>query len=282
VPEPSTLDDLLTAMQVGTAARGLAVWDHLPPLLTDTNERTTYPVAHWFGEWEPFLDLAVKAGAKVVYLGNVAFNRETELLEATDEVGYQDDPDPDADAEAVEENLPVGSTQWMLARLRARTEQWAMHEGALMTVTCLWLKDGVAHIFRQQAEWHGAFEEMVHRVLDEADAVREEGSAEETSRLHGLAEEMVRHPRYIEATSEAKREYMAQQLFPDEHPWACRQIALLAALHHWWDVAPSEHASKVQQVRDLYDAGQNITSIAAILKMSRDKVKALLAETQEG
>ncbi len=280
--ESPTLEYMRAAIQDGASARGLVVWDGLPFVMMkiDARGRAAHPL-HWRGGWELFLDVAAKAGVRVVYLGSIEFNWEAELLKAMDDAGYHGDIEAQADAEAAKEESPIGSALWTITRLHAGTGRWAAYEGTVATITCLWFKDGVVHSFHQRTEWLDGFEEAVQQILDEAEAVREEDSAEEELRLRELAEEMVRHPRYVEATSEAKREHMARELFPGEDSWTRQRVASLAVLHYWWNLAPGEHSSKVQQAHDLYKAGQNLTSIAAALKISRDRVKALLAETPE-
>lgn len=117
-------------------------------------------------------------------------------------------------------------------------------------------------------------------VINEVQAVEAEGrrlrSAEEAKRLHERASEMARHPRFPEATSEAKREHMARELFPNEDRRDQRDIAERAALVYWWDVEPMERVTKAERVRELYDAGESIRGIAAALKMSEAKVRAAL------
>lgn len=276
--ETTSLEGLLTAIKDGAGVRSLAVWDGLPPLPAAARE-----LAVWEADYAGFLDLAANVGVALVYPVGIAFNCEAELLAAVEEEGYRDDLDTDAEAAAGEPS--VNSTRWVMARLRERTEEWADRAGELTTVSCVWFRDGVTHSFQRQADWYHAFEDGMQATLADAEAVGDEDrrlrSDEEAARLHRLAGEMAHHFRYAEATSEAKREYMAQQLFPDEDPFECQQIARRAALIYWWEVEPVERVMQAQKVRELYGAGETMTGIAGILKLSREKVRAALAETAE-
>lgn len=72
---------------------------------------------------------------------------------------------------------------------------------------------------------------------------------------------------------------MTQQVFPDADPIECQRIAADATLAYWWTVEPAERATKAQRIRELHDGGEPLINIASTLKMSREKVKALLLET---
>lgn len=178
----------------------------------------------------------------------------------------------------------IGSAPWLFIRLLERTDEWAASEGTVSEVDCLWFRDGIARLFHRQATWLASFDAATEEALEEARQVkaadRRLHSDEDAKRLHRLADEMARHPRYQEATSEAKREYMAEQAFPEEDLFQWRRTGARAAPIYWWDVEPTERVGKSQRARDLYEAGETMAGVAAILNVSREKVKRMLVETE--
>lgn len=281
--ETTNVEGLLAAIKEG-AAHGLVVYDTLLVLPIEKGGQIAYPWAEWEGDPTAFLDIAARVGARIVYAVGTRFDWEGSLRQEVEAAGYRYIPE-------VGEKEPIGGSptdpaSWLLYRLRERTEEWARHDGEMSMLQCIWMKDGVAHDFRPHADWLAAFRATIDEALEDAEAVQDEDrrlrSTEDAKRLHGRAGEMARHARYPEATSEAKREYMAQQLFPDEDPIECQRIARRSVVIYWWEVEPAERASNAQRARELYDAGETLTTIAALFKMSRDKVKALLAEADEG
>jgi len=271
--EGANLTELWVAIRAGATARELPVFDDLPALPRGYDDDIACPIARWSGEWEDFLDLAARARARLVYLVGLSFDRDAELRTRAGDATALDDTVAD---EASDE-----AAGWLLTRLRDQTEEWAGREGELMSLTCAWVRDGVFHSFQREAEWFAAFDAAAGSVLTEAEAVETENrrlrSVEEAKRLHERACEMARHPRFAEATSEAKREHMAGQLFPNLSLRDRRDIAERAALIYWWDVEPIERVTKAERVRALYDAGESIRGIAAALKMSEAKVREALA-----
>lgn len=281
--ESLEMANLAASLREGAATRGLVAYGGAP-LLT-----RSAPVTFWTEEWGGFLDLANKAGAVLVYVRVTTFDRQERLDGVMDSSGFGDpydvdDEDDDEDDEDKDEPPAIGSAPWLFIRLLERTDEWAVREGTPSEVSGLWFGDGIAHLFHRQATWLASFDAATEEVLDEARQVkaadRRLHSDEEAKRLHRLAGELARHPRYHEATSEAKREYMAEQVFPEEDLFHLRRIAARAALIYWWDVEPSERVGKAERVRQLYDAGETMAGIAAILNVSREKVKRMLVETE--
>lgn len=284
INEDSTLGDLLVAIRGGAAARGLTVYDTLLVLPTEKEGQIAYPWADWNGDPAAFLDIAATVGPSVLYVAATRFDLDAELWQEVRTAGYRSVPDAGDDAQSPSE-LPTDPACWLHRRLQERTAEWAGHDGEISGLHCVWMKDGVAHEFGPQADWLAAFRIALDEAAMDGEAVLEEErrlrSNKETTRLHDRAGEMARHPRYAEATNDAKREYMAEQLFPELDPLDCRHVASLAALMYWWHVEPVERVSTIERVRELYDAGETMTSIAALLKVSREKVRAALAEAKE-
>lgn len=267
----ATLAELSKAIREDAANRGLIVYEDMPELTPE------YPVAAWQGEWTAFLDLAQRADASILYLAETPFDWEAELRDRADEAGLLDD---------VDETAPLGDADaWLLARLRERTEEWMDQSGGLSTVSCAWFKDNVAHLLRREAVWFPAFDDATEAILMDAEAVRVKErrlhSEEEGRVLFERAKELAQHPRYREATSETKREYMTEQVFPEMSQHACQRIASLSTLVYWWEVEPVERVSNAERARELYAAGESMTSIAALLQISREKVKAALADAKD-
>jgi DNA-binding NarL/FixJ family response regulator len=88
---------------------------------------------------------------------------------------------------------------------------------------------------------------------------------------------MTNHERYAEATNEAKRAFMAQQLFPMRSRQECREIAEIASLIYWWEIEPAQKAAKTEQAIEMFKKGATLSYIAATLKLSEQRVREALA-----
>jgi len=286
--------DLLTLLVAGVRSRGLAVFEGVPVLPTDDEDRILIPIVDWGADWEAFLDRAIHASVTFVYVSGTVFRRDDELVDrigggiSKPRVPSQvfDETAIEGMAETEDEldsNSETESNKWLLMRLRERTVEWASYDGAITEIWCLWFCDGVAHRFFFQNEWFLRFEEALERAFGEASQVGNEDQRlrrmEDSKRFHERAREMARNSRFPEAKSAEKRRYMADQLFPEEQEWVRRQIAERAALVYWWEVAPVERTTQVEKIRALYDAGEPMTAIAAILRTSLAKVRAAISDS---
>lgn len=272
------LAELLAELKDNAAARDLVVFDGLPVFPRESNE-VAHPYAMWDGDTAAFLDLAAKVDARIIYLTETIFDRDDELRKQVEEAGYRgsidEDEEPIGDPE-------TGSAPWLFYRLQEQTEDWAEFDGSMSEVFCVWMKDGVEHLLLRFAPWQSEFKETVANVVADAREVtvaeRRLRPSEEATRLHRLADEMVHHPRFSEASSEAKREFMAEQLYAEESPLTWRHIATRAAMIYWWDVEPAERASRAARICDLYDQGESIRNIGAILRLSEAKIRMELGD----
>jgi hypothetical protein len=207
--------------------------------------------------------------------------------------------DPELLADAINNEEALTSTTalerehkvWLVARIRERIAPWDDRRGEVINVSCIWIKDHVAHHWRRYAEWIFECREAIDIVLGEAEQIDQENrtlrSQDAARTLHLCATQMVHHPRFPEATSEEKREFMASQLFVDLINSdllgyrAASSIAKRAALIYWWDVEPIEKVTRVERARALHAQGESIRNIAAVLKMSEAKVRAAINDTPE-
>jgi len=90
---------------------------------------------------------------------------------------------------------------------------------------------------------------------------------------------LAEHPRFKEANSQEKREFIAEKLFGPEleahdYHFGVVAIARRASLIYWWEVEPAEQATIADRVRALRDRGTSIRNIAATVKISEAKVRA--------
>jgi hypothetical protein len=197
----------------------------------------------------------------------------SEILAAMEAGGFDnegDDSDDDGDG---------GAFRLLYSRCEEILLSFRKYDGKLGQISFAWFHDGVCHSFERSTEWYEASSSALVETVDEAKrSAREQRrsrSVEESLRLHSLADQMARHHRFIEATNEAKRAYMAEQLFPEEEYAA--SIADRAVLIYWWEVEPVERVTFVEKVRHLWQQGERVSGIAAILQVSQEKVRRAVA-----
>ena len=271
VAEPVT--DVWGELQQCATERDLTLFQGMPG--TDDEELDSLSVAEWNGDVVGFLDVAKAVGVTLIYVEQKIFAYGDALIEPVRVESPSFDP-----------NMPTNqqdeSAVWMYERLQERTRDYARRDGETRSVQCAWTKDGILHRYTSRPDWFDEFTRLVTAVEIEAEFIDRENqialSTEDAKRVKRLADELARHPRFTEANSEAKRRFMAEQLFPDEP--GLYSVVSLAELVYWWDVQPVERATKAQRVRELYDSGMSVTAIGGVLNLSTAKVRALLAQTE--
>jgi hypothetical protein len=226
---------------------------------------------NWEGDWTEYLELARKVMAPILYLECQPFNLDEQnaqtLVAQMSTNTWQDEE----------------QGQWLAQRLDEETVSWRAYNGVVHQVQAVWLKEGVAHWLELGTNWWGEYRRAVSRMLEEAKEVKEENrrihSKEEAQLLLERAKQLASHERFGEATSVEKREYMAQQLFPDLlGSYAAREVSSVAVAVYWWEVEPRALATKEEKARELRARGESIKNIAALLKMSEAKVRTAVEQ----
>jgi hypothetical protein len=241
------------------------------------------PVAAWDGDYRRFIEVSAVAGARIVYIEHEAYNGEQLISSLAEEHSDVREWEDEAGAEE--------GKAWLVERLTEVLAPWEPRTGETFSLRLAWFRDSVAHVWSYRPEWTQAHRIALNAAFDEIEVVdyddRVRRSTEETLRLQACAEELAMHPRFPEANSQEKREFMAAQLF--QHAlhsvdgatrFTAGTIAAHASLVYWWNIEPVEWASKTQRVRDLRREGLSVRSIAAALKISEGKVRGALAEEE--
>lgn len=264
------LDELLVAIKEKATEKGLRLVSGAPIV-------SSIVYITWTEEWIAYLDLAKQVGASLLYIHAEPFDVKDQNTTTASEMTFTEKrrlPMPDE----------VNEMEWLSQWLMERTQEWEQYNRKISRIDCVWFKDGVGHRLALVAPWYQAYEDAVDKVLEETETVDEENrkvrTKEEAVKLLHLAEQLVRHERFSEATNDGKRLFMTEKLFPNEgidH----HRIIQLAELIYWWEVEPVERATKAQKARDLRDSGESIKNIAALLKMSEAKVRAAIETTDE-
>lgn len=259
------LKELAATLRHDAAARGLTVF----PEMLDAE-----PSVPWGGDGVAFLALAQQVGVPLLYMAAPPFVYEQFLLARLAQEGYLDEDAPgDIAPGRAERNA------WMHERLMLETARYRSQEGKIGRVVCTWMSGGVAHVFDRSTPWFRALADAATAAFDAARLVTRENRVlleqEQARRVRAAADQLVCHARFSEASSEAKRRFMAEELFAADPELAVqsRRIAELAQLIYWWDVEPLERVTKADRARELYLEGHNIRSIATTLKMSEAKVR---------
>lgn len=240
------------------------------------------PSIKWSGDWMSFLDLAQKMQINLLYVYEEIYEPEEFILDEIENTNITCDADENENEK-----------KWLSHRINEITEQWNKHRGELISLNCTWVINNIAHYWQYDADWMDLYHEAIDSVIEESKRVEPENrilrTEEVSKKLHEYATKMVLHPRFVDATSEEKRIFMASQLYPDlddevlfDYRFRYRglssyqEIAKRAALIYWWDIEPEERFTKNERVKSLYSQGESMSNIAAILKMSTAKVKAAI------
>jgi len=275
------LNNLRANIYKASVERGLIIFDGEPNL-------EKIPFVVWHGDWLPFLDLAQKVHADLLYICEEKYDPDTVIVEETgDEDIILEGNENEIESSAA--NLKNNEKQWLLARIRERIVPWDARRGEVTSVSCVWMKNHVAHNWRCYADWIFDCREAIDAVLEDMEEVEKENRVLRTKDnakiLHECATQMAHHPRFPEATNQEKREFMASQLFSDlinkelfRHGGA-KSISQRASLIYWWDVEPLEKVTKIQRVQALRAQGESLSNIAVLLKMSEAKVRAAINTT---
>lgn len=262
-------------LKSAAAERGIALFQGMPLLIGPRGQQGSFRTATWTGDVVGFLDVAKAAGIVLAYTEYDVLDYRGRLVEVVrDEAPLFDPDDKTTDQDK--------SALWLYERLRERTSKHEQRDGKPCSVQCVWVKEGIHHRFGSRADWYEDFLVTLADVADEAERIDRENrlmlDAAESKRINDLAEQLALHPRYAEANSDAKRRYVAEQLFPNEEEIGA--IVSLADMIYWWDVEPRERATAAKKVRDLYDSGMTQIAISGVLNLSIDKVRKLLAQTE--
>ena len=269
------LDQLSETIAAHAAAHGLIVCrddimldvDHSPTVL--------------FESWKDLVELAIKMDAKLLYIATFGADAEESWQRATKRAGLYEDVNFTDDTD---ERRPAyrQREQWLVEQLNELRASIQQREDDAVTLKAIWMRDGVAHVYFEQADWWEEQEEYIGKLIEELTDVRDEArilrSDEESAIIKECAETLVHHERFSEATNENKREYMAAQLFPDQSPLAIRNIISLAQAIYWWDIEPAERATKGERIRELRSLGFSIRHIASMLRMPESQVREALVE----
>lgn len=266
------LEELHITISQAAIAHGLIVFHEIPA-------HFSFGIVIMNEDWQGFLSYAKQAGAQILYLKAFRYDPKQIIAEI--------------DLEETENNrrLPLVSSkykdltserEWLQKRLEEVIEPWNTRRDKISTISGLWIKDGIGHRWEIEADWFveldQAIDAAVQSSIDVERENRKDRSQEEARRIHEFALKMVRHPRFSEATSQEKREYMASQLYPEAHRFEVRDIALRASLIYWWEFEPGEKAKTKERIKDLYSQGETIRNIAAVLKITEARVKQAITE----
>jgi hypothetical protein len=287
------LNSLRASINKAAVERGLIVFEGDPYY-------ENMPSVIWDGDWLTFLDLAQEVHVQLLYFSEQKYDPDTAIVQETGDPDIIcDGAEDECEASSVD-NSDLDEKRWLLERIRESIVPWETQRGEIVSVSCVWMKDYVAHHWLCSANWLTACRKAIGAVIDEAEK-KEMESADETRmnrtiqtkaaglKLHEYATQMAQHPRFSDATSEAKREFMASQLFPDINAdndelsllgyRPAMSIAQRATLLYWWDIEPLHRATQVERAQSLRNQGESIRNIATILKMSEAKVQAAINTT---
>jgi len=166
----------------------------------------------------------------------------------------------------------------------------------LESITCFWVLEGLAHSITYDdstvaTEAEASIDPAITKILSESsfrhrlEECLQDNSEDEVkepllsdSKTQESANIMAQHERFVEAKSEAKRVYMAGQLFPKESPESLASIAEQAFLIHWWHYEPMERSVKLDRALSLHQKGVALEHISGNLQIPKSQIKEAIAQ----
>lgn len=271
-------------------------------LICHVDEEVDLPFVTWSRQLSDFLDFATRIGVAVLYL-RVLNQTENHLLHFIGEV-------VEHEITRVLKSFPVAGEDSVLvhrllrqprlgnsdkidelkAKLRRDIEdkfKKNIKRERLVKVECTCVYNGIAHLLAFQDDSYLEDRNAIFRVVSEKVSdvefinilenmnkpPLEEVPEIKSDKVKELANTMAQHERFIEAKSEAKRIYMAEQLFPDESVETYVQVAEQAFLVHWWHYEPLERSSKIERAVELYRKGIPLEHISGNLQIPKSQIK---------
>lgn len=235
----------------------------------------------WTGEELDYLKLADRARIRMLYVRSHRYDPDEEVDLIARTTPWIDDYITEGDDGRLE-----GEHAWVYERLHDAISEWDEHTGQLAVVNATWVADGVAHCWDALTPWYGemlaALEAEVHAARSADRQQARTKRTEEASRLHAMAEQIAKHERFLDVSNDAKRVFMAEQLYPEVEEDEAAIIAHRATLVYWWDIEPEQRAARAERARELYGAGESVKTVAGILKMSEAEVRKALGEMLQG
>ena len=245
-------------------------------------------VAYWKGGWSSFIEVAAQAESRVLYVEKVRFEAfdssddESRVFSNLSQI-YEEKKRLERQGQMSlrpHERVRIETDirdEISVAPIMAKLANWQEHKGEVVSLRCVWFKEAIAHEWYSTAKWvenwQLAVRQAVVETQEELQSQQKASAQKDMLVLNDYARQMAQHDRFIDAKSDAKREFMAQQIFPHENEDNRRRIVHLASLHYWWSVEPEEAAAKDEKARQLHQRGETLASIAAALDISTAKVK---------
>jgi hypothetical protein len=276
------LQEVLQGIEQKAKEHGLYIFE---------SEEIAYPSVlklDWQGEWTEYLEVAGLAKALFLYLEVERFDLEEAnrafMLTQTAKRIQRTHPAISPNDEDDESN-DEDEDDWLFQRLIEQTEAWREYQQRIGYIACLWFKDGVGHYLQLEASWYNNYTTAAWKVLEDADKVSIESrrirSKEEAATRLQQAKQLAYHPRFVDASIDEKRRYMAAQLFPKLSYSGVTSVVSLAQAVYWWEVEPEMRATKDQKALDLWAGGESIQNIATLLGMPEAKVRTAIKASQK-
>lgn len=242
------------------------------------------------GSWQECVDQARGAGASIIYVHADSADIDALLVPiaerahllveesngvvhyAYEDVGLDDEEDQDV------RKVSMAIIDW----LESKQSELSNELGELETLLVLWARDGITHTWSAIAR---RWEDRLTVIRAESDPllaqfaqIYEAMPGYSASRHDGQARQLAEHPRFRDATSEAKRIYLASRLF-DVDEQDARSIAERATLIHWYDIAPMQSKAQREAVQSLKNEGFSVRAIAQQLGITEAKVRSSFSDT---
>lgn len=205
--------DLAAAVRGAAEAAQACLVEGFP----EQTDRASIPMVRL--ETEDAARLIAAARPKVVYLVEVAFDPEEAINDAAEAL-----------AEFGVDKLPTS--------LKAAHRRVADRAGEICTTLAAFMVDGVMHTAVASADWHDAFDEAVHEVLNAARAVAEAqgqaGAKAANAEIAAKAAILAAHPSFnFSRVSFEKRLTLAEALFTESGDLDLREVTRVAENLFW-------------------------------------------------
>jgi hypothetical protein len=237
-------------------------------------------------DWREFVAFGGKVGAKVLYMHVSTYSLDSlvdRLLEdsiISDWFAASGDAADEAENDGGDDGARSAATK-IVELIMGLAPNLVAKEGDAVALFLAWAHSGVLHKLYLRSSISDLVDDVEEqvRIHVEQQSARSQADrvASNDKRYDLLANALVAHPRWPEATNGDKRLFLARKMFPDVRRHELQEIIALAQTVAWWKAGDVGENNLVERVRELLTLGRSKYAISALLNLPEAQIADLIA-----